>query len=649
MEETNKLQQLLAESKQREKELENRVAELTKLVNNASAGPASENKNTNDTLLALEKSEARLRMAIEATNLGTWDYQPLTGELTWSDECRKIYGAAPDAVIDFGIFAEHIYPADKDFVEREIQRSMDPDGSARYDITYRITRFANGDVRWIRAQGKVYFDSKKEVERFIGTVIDITETKLAFENIKKSERLFKSIAINIPRSLVIVFDKNHRYLFVDGDLMAKFGYSSNDYIGKHPTEVGPIDRYEASKQYYDRVLAGEQFSVERVAENGDIYMAHLVPLKDDAGEVYAGLIIAVDITEFKQAEEKSAKLAAIIESSDDAIISKTLEGIITSWNDSAQRIFGYTAEEMIGQPILKLIPPDRQEEEPLILSRLRKGERVEHFETKRVAKDERILDISLTVSPVRNKAGLIIGVSKIARDITEKKQEEIKKNDFIAMVSHELKTPLTSMKSYVQVLLSKAKKNGDTFDINALTRADVQTSKMTSMIHDFLSLARLEEGKIVINKHDFDLHSLIEETANDAKYLTSAHTIKLHDCEHIVLNADRDKIGQVLVNLLSNAIKYSPKGGNVIIGCEKMADKVKIYVSDEGVGINAEDQKRLFERFYRSKNEKIKTVSGFGIGLYLVSEILKYHDSKIQVESIEGKGSTFFFIIDAKN
>jgi PAS domain S-box-containing protein len=401
---------------------------------------------------------------------------------------------------------------------------MDANSDGQYNITYRITRFDDQSPRWIRSQGKVYHNNAGQAERFIGTVVDITENKLA--------------------------------------------------------------------------------------------------------------------------EEKSAVLAAIVASSDDAIISKNFESIVTSWNDSAERLFGYTAEEMIGESIVKLIPPDRQDEEPQILSRLRRGERVDHFETKRMAKDGSLLDVSLTISPIRGLHGNLIGVSKIARDITDRKQEEMRKNDFIAMVSHELKTPLTSMKSYLQVLLRIAKKEGSSFQLNALARAESQAQKMTVMIHDFLNLARLEDGKIALNKTLFDLHPLIKEISAEAPFLTSNHQVKLVDCENICLEADRDKLGQVLNNLLSNAIKYSPKGGSIVIGCEKLDKQVKIFVKDEGVGISTEDQKRLFERFYRSKDERIKTVSGFGIGLYLVSEILRYHGSEIKVESAPGAGATFYFIMD---
>lgn len=483
-----------------------------------------EEKRMAEVLTDLEQSEARLLMAMESTGLGTWDYNPLSGQLTWSDQCKKIYGLPLRATVDFDTFAQHIYPEDSAFVQQEIQRSMDPAGDGRYDITYRITRFDDGSPRWIRAQGKVYLNPEGQAERFIGTVVDITENKLA--------------------------------------------------------------------------------------------------------------------------EEKSAMLAAIVASSDDAIISKNFDSIITSWNDAAERLFGYTATEMIGESILKLIPPDRLEEEPRIITRLKQGERIEHFETKRMTKGGSLLDVSMTISPVKDAQGHIIGVSKIARDISEKKQEEMRKNDFIAMVSHELKTPLTSMRSYIQVLLGLAKKDGKDFQVNALTRAELQARKMTGMIHDFLNLARLEEGKIAINKSLFELRPLVEEIAADAPFLTANHHIQKLDCESIRMEADRDKIGQVLNNLLSNAIKYSPKGGLITIGCEKLEKQVKVFVKDEGVGISAEDQKRLFERFYRSRDERIKTVSGFGIGLYLVSEILRYHGSRIQVESAPGEGSTFFFLMD---
>lgn len=348
----------------------------------------------------------------------------------------------------------------------------------------------------------------------------------------------------------------------------------------------------------------------------------------------------------KSMEEKSATLSAIVMSSDDAIVSKTLEGIITSWNSSAERIFGYKETEMIGQPILKIIPEDRKDEEVEILSKLRQGIRVEHFETRRLKKNGQFLDVSLTISPVRDTAGTIIGLSKIARDITERKLEEQRKHNFVAMVSHELKTPLTAITAYLQILLQASKKDNHSFYIATLTRAEVQAKKMITMIKDFLTLARLEEGKIQINKDKFELHPMMRELTEDAQFLTNKHVIELNSCDGIWVYGDPEKLSHVIMNLLNNAIKYSPEGGAITIHCDKQGDHVQISVQDEGVGINPADQKRLFERFYRVNSDKIKTVSGFGIGLYLASEILRFHDSKIEVKSQEGIGSTFSFSLN---
>lgn len=463
------------------------------------------------------------------------------------------------------------------------------------------------------------------------------------QDLQRSEKLFKSIAVNIPKSLIIVIDKNHRFITIEGDLMTKLGYGDRNYAGLHPTDVTPKKPYDLTKHYYDRLLAGETFSEEMELSVGDIYKVHFVPLKNDVDEVTSGLIIAFDITDIKQAEERSVKLAAIVESSDDAIISKTLDSVITSWNDAAQRMFGYTAEEIIGEKIYKLIPTDRTNEEPEILNRLKNGEHVKHFETQRLTKAGNLIHVSLTISPLRDKDGNMIGLSKIARDITAQKLEEQRKNDFVAMVSHELKTPLTTISSYVQILLAKSKTEGDEFRINALTRTQVQTKKMVSMIHDFLSLARLDDGKITLNKTVFELHPLIEEVVTDAKILSTKNQIEIADCEEVLIYADRDKIGQVLNNLLSNAVKYSPSGGNILIGCKKDENAVHIFVKDNGIGITKEDQERLFQRFFRSSNEQLKGVSGFGIGLYLVSEVLRFHGSKMELVSEENEGSTFSF------
>src|SRR5690606_8294851 len=277
------------------------------------------------------------------------------------------------------------------------------------------------------------------------------------------------------------------------------------------------------------------------------------------------------------------------------------------------------------------------------LSRLGAGESIAHFETKRQRKDGRLIDVSLTISPIRDSAGRITGASKIARDITEKKLEEQRKNDFVAMVSHEMKTPLTSILLYTQLLMKNARKNEDRTGLQMGSRMEAHIKKMILMVQDYLSLARIEEGKIELRQERFDLCPLLEEIVQDAQLLSARHQITLTGCNMISLIGEREKIGMLLINLVNNAIKYSPSAGSIHIECQQCGGAMRIAVRDEGIGISKVDQKKLFQRFYRVTNEKARNIAGFGIGLYLVAEILRYHGSAIEVESREGEGSTFSF------
>lgn len=481
----------------------------------------------NKLLLLLEESEERLRLAIAATNLGTWDWDHEDGKIFFSNKTKEILNLQKDR-FNYHSVLELIYPDDRAELIHTIQNIQDSKTDRHFDFVCRILKPETKDaMAWVRVQGASYFSHDERPRRIIGSILDITE--------------------------------------------------------------------------------------------------------------------------LKKSEAKNAELSAIVNSSNDAIVGKTLESIITSWNYAAEELFGYTADEMIGQSILKLIPEDRKHEEDFILERLREGESLKHFETKRITKSKKLLDLSLTISPIKNDDEEIIGVSKIARDITENKQEERRKNDFISIVSHELKTPLSSILLFTQVLQRKYSTKPDELDYQMSSKIENQAKKMTYMIRDFLSLARIEEGKLQMRKENFQIIDLFHETKHEAELISDNHEIVIECHSPVTIFADRDKIGQVFTNLVSNAIKYSPSGGTVRIGCEELDGKVMTYVNDEGVGISKADQKKLFQRFYRVDNEEIANVSGFGIGLYIVAEILRCHNSEIEVESEIGIGTTFKFMLETKN
>lgn len=223
----------------------------------------------------------------------------------------------------------------------------------------------------------------------------------------------------------------------------------------------------------------------------------------------------------------------------------------------------------------------------------------------------------------------------------ELEKEGQRKNDFIAMVSHELKTPLTSLNAHIQLLQRKYKGNGDSFTESSLQMAEKQVKKMTAMINGFLDVSRLESANIYLKKTDFLLNDLIESAVEEAVMMHSSHTISYVNEHQLLVQADFEKIGNVISNLLSNAIKYAPMNPDIMVKCELVEGMVRVSVKDQGIGIAAKDIGHLFERFYRVDTGS--HISGFGIGLYLSAEIIEKHNGRIWAESEHGHGTTFFF------
>lgn len=528
-----------------------------------------------------------------------------------------------------------------------------------------ITHFAKDQRADIVVDGKLqtfYFtfsyqpfkDQSGKITGVFCFANDVTDLVSARHYLAASE---ESARLAIEAARLGTFDKDliTGKMFWDDRCRELFGidhqnevtYEHDFLFGLHPDDRGRVNNYVTNFAFvkalsngnYDleyRTIGPVDKKMRWIKSRGTVFF-------DDNQTPTRFIGTVFDITDVKEAGEKSALLSAIIQSSYDAIISKNLDGIIESWNEAAERMFGFTSEDMVGQSIFKIIPPDKFDEEQQILFRVKNDERLEHFETKRLKRNGQLLDISLTISPIKNEQGEIIGLSKIARDITDQKMAEMRKNNFITIASHELKTPLTTIKSYVQLLLAKAHTNQDKFSIDSLSRVEKQANKMAILIQNFLNNAKLLEGKFDLVVERFNTHELLLEVTSDAKILSPAHNILMKDCEDVFVVADRNKIGQVMENLVSNAVKYSPVGSTITIGCKTIDGHAQISVSDTGIGIDKKDQEKLFDRFYRVESNKLKNVAGFGIGLYLVAEILRFHESRIFVDSTADQGSKFYF------
>lgn len=349
--------------------------------------------------------------------------------------------------------------------------------------------------------------------------------------------------------------------------------------------------------------------------------------------------------------DSEARLAAIVASSDDAIISKDLTGRITSWNAAAERMFGFTAAEAVGQPITMIIPKDRLNEEVEVLSRIRRGLSVDHFETIRHHKDGRQIDISLTVSPILTADGEIIGASKIARDITEHRRQRAiaeeanrLKDEFLAVLSHELRTPLNTVLGYARMLRREDQHmTGDRRE-RALDALERNADALTRLVNDVLDTSRIVTGKLRLVLKPCALEDVLRDAIDTVRPTAEAKGIALDVTSEpgLMVTADRDRLHQVLWNLLSNAIKFTPSGGRVTMRAQRLTGTVAVSVQDTGIGIAESDLPYVFQRFWQANTGTSREFGGLGIGLALARHLVELHGGAISaVSGGPGQGSVF--------
>ncbi|UJH90755.1 PAS domain S-box protein [Antarcticibacterium sp. 1MA-6-2] len=686
----------------------------------------------------------------------------------------------------------------------------------------------DGSIKNLLAFPQRIFDENQNIIGAYCSLVDVTDQQSG--QIKQSTL---SAIVESSDDAIISKDLTGKIISWNRSAQRIFGYTEEEVLGKHITILIPEYLLEEETQILSKIRQGrrvDHFETIRKAKNGkEIPLSITVsPLRNFKGKVVGASKIARDISDRIKVEEKQAMLSAIVESSDDAIISKDLNGIIRSWNPGAQRIFGYSEKEVVGKSITILIPKERLQEEAKILSKIRNGESLDHFETVRRTKSGKEIPISLSVSPIKDSKNTIIGASKIARDITEqvRAQEEIKrytenleilnsigksisenldvqavlqrvtdattkltgaqfgaffynhineegrammlynlsgapreafekfgmprhtdvfrptftgegpirvdditkdprygknfplsgmplghlpvvsylavpvisksglviggllfghpesgvfkheheemvvniaaqaaisldnsklfeqvkslsdkKDEFIALASHELKTPLTTIKGYLQVLEKKEK---DQMTALFIDKALNQVNKLNTLVEDLLNMSRIEAGKLDFTLEDFDLREMVLEIIETFSYSYSTHQI-LFDLGvgSAMVHGDRQRIEQAVINLVTNAIKYSPEADRIYLKIEVHKDRVVVKVKDQGIGLSEEQQKQLFTRFYRAENTK--GISGLGIGLYLTKQIIDRHKGEISLSSTLGEGSEFSFYLPLKN
>jgi PAS domain S-box-containing protein len=446
-----------------------------------------------------------------------------------------------------------------------------------------------------------------------------------------------------------------------------FGYTAAEIVGRRVDTLFPADRLDEEPGILDRIRRGEpieHYETVRRRKDGTFVDISLTvsPIFDIGGSVIGASKVARDIGDRREAELAAQRLAAIVEGTDDAIISKNLQGVVTTWNPAAERIFGFTADEMVGKPIIRVIPRDRLDEEQQILARIQRGERVDHFQTVRHRKDGRQIHVSLTISPIRDRRGLIIGASKIARDITELKQAqdrlrshaeelELRVRDrtarlqesiaeleaFSYSLSHDMRAPLRAIQGLTELVVEDY---GDRIPegLPHLKRVIDAAARLDRLIQDVLSFTRLSRAEIEVGP--VDVEALVRGILNERPELGKERAAVQIESPLALVRGHEASLTQCLANLLDNAVKFVAPGVRPLVRVytELVPGRVRVYVSDNGIGIDEAGQRRLFGMFQRLSPE----YDGTGVGLAIVRRAAQRMNGTAGVRSSPGAGSTFW-------
>lgn len=513
-------------------------------------------------------------------------------------------------------------------------------------------------VKW-ELEFSPVLQSNRPVEYLICSLKEIPVNENDLEHIllelSESEMRFRGFFEQAPLGMCVLKGPELITEYANDNILKLWGKSRKEVIGISLEDARP--EFQTQQALVKRVkdifknkqtLTINELKLSTPVSEG-YFIALYEPLKNDKNEVTSILLIIKDITEQVNFKKELLKAKDILKIAMDA--SK-----MGSWNidlSNKQVLLSERAQQIYEIEHNRL---DIEEAKSMIcqedMGHLTRGIiRALHnrdafnieYQINLKSVNEKRKWIRTAGKAYYNEDGTAIYIAGAILDITEHKQDEIRKNDFISMASHELKTPLTSLSAYVQLLQYKSKQTDNVFSAQILDKINIQLKKMSIMIDGFLNVSLLESGKILLNKTNFNFTALVKTIAEETRMVSPSHFIQVLGPEELIVHADMEKIGSVVNNLIGNALKYSRKESLIAIKCEIQNDYAVVSVEDEGLGIRENDLPRLFDRFYRVESHDTKTIAGFGVGLYICAEVIERHNGKIWVESKVGKGSIFYF------
>lgn len=611
-----------------------------------------------ETEVALRKSEQRSRDLIDKSP-GLISTHTLDGTLlSVNPAAAHSLGYEPDELV--GRSLREFLPPDRQALFGEFIKQV------------KAHRGLSGEMRVINKQGDertwsytntIYEDDG--VPYVLGHAFDITENKVVEVALRESEERMRLFVEHTPAA-VAMLDRDMRYVMTSKRWLTDYNLGEQDIVGRSHYEVFP-DIPPHWKDLHQRGIKGEVLKCDEdpfPRADGSLEWLHweMYPWRDNQGEIGGIIFFTEVITGRKRMEEALLLSAAIVESSDDAIMSKTLEGIVKSWNRGAEKIFGYTADEIIGKHVSMLFPDDRITEEEDILNSIKSGKNIEQFQTIRVKKSGEHFPVSITISPVIDEKGNIIGVSKITRDITGQKKAEAQleiardaalesakmKSEFLANMSHEIRTPMNGVIGMTDMLLTTALSK-EQRELAEIIKSSADG--LLTIINDILDFSKIEAGKLQFETLDFDLRDTVENSieifADDSqrKHIELASLIESDINTN--LRGDPGRLRQVLTNLIGNAVKFT-ESGEVVLRIEKESEtkrscRLRFSISDTGIGIEPNVQQNLFQPFTQADGTMSRKYGGTGLGLAISKQLVELMNGEIRIRSTPGQGSVFSF------
>ncbi len=597
----------------------------------------------------IEESEKRFRNVANSAPVFIWmagsDKQRYFFNTAWMD----FTGRSPGQEKGDG-WIEGVHPEDREKCFRLYGEAFSKQQG--YQMEYRLRRY-DGEYRWISARGVPRFSTSGIFEGFIGACMDIHEQVIAQKKLKEDE---ERLNIIVSASDLGTWELNLNTMEVihSGRYIEIFGYDNNTHLSHteilehlHPDDLPKRktafeNAIATGVLYYESRVIAKDKSIRWVENKGKVFY-------DEQNQAHKIIGTTRDTTEEKnyaqQLVDREQKFRLLADSMPQFVWTGDAEGNLNYFSRAVYEYSGLSHEQMGKDGWMQIVHPDDREENMRVWNHSINSGTDFIFEH-RFGKYDGAYRWQLSRAiPQRDAAGNIQMWVGTSTDIQEIKEQDQQKDYFISMASHELKTPITSIKGYVQILQSTYEKNEDPFLKSSLKVIDKQITTLTSLISDLLDVSKIKSGNLVLNKEDFEITTLVQEVIAEIKHINPDYTINFLHSNTVTVYADKGRIGQVLINFLTNAVKYSPQSKTINVDSFIEDDYVGVSVEDSGIGISKIDQEKIFERFYRVEGKNEKTFPGFGIGLFIASEIIQRHEGKVGVKSEPGKGSRFYFSI----